>query len=56
MLERKPLAEWPGWQAGLGPGGVELAGSLLRFMTTNLEFQVQRPAGASICASMPDCH
>lgn len=47
MQDAKPLREWQGWEAGLGPGGVAVAGEVARFMVDNVEFQRFRRAMGS---------
>ncbi|WIA08744.1 hypothetical protein OEZ85_008167 [Tetradesmus obliquus] len=47
LLDAKPLREWQGWEAGLGPGGVAVAGEVARFMVDNVEFQRFRRAMGS---------
>ncbi|KAF8072749.1 TARBP1 [Scenedesmus sp. PABB004] len=45
---------WPGWDAGLGPGGAAVLGELLRFTRDNADFQrFRRAMGAGIAAWSP---
>ncbi|KAF6260973.1 hypothetical protein COO60DRAFT_830876 [Scenedesmus sp. NREL 46B-D3] len=54
LLDAKPLAEWPGWESALGPGGVAVAGEVARFMQTNSDFQrFRRSMGSGILGWSP---
>jgi len=55
LLEAQPLDSWPGWQAGLGAGGVEMVRSLQRFYCDNADFQrFRRAMGAGMLAWLPE--
>lgn len=61
IMDAKPLDTWGGWREGLGPGGAEVLGELLRFMHDNMDFQrfrramVRTSSSPSIGTGHPCC-
>lgn len=55
VLDAKPLDTWPGWQKGLGEGGVAIVQALQRFFVQNLDFQrFRKNIGAGMLHWQPD--
>lgn len=55
IMDIKPLSVWSGWREGLGPGGADVLGELLRFMHDNTDFQRFRRAMVRVALRCCGC-